>query len=429
MPHDMPVIEIEQPKTATRVSIPSLRANFAWTFAGNVLYAGCQWGMLSVLAKLGSPSLVGQFTLGLAVSAPIFMFTNLQLRAVQATDVTAEFSFADYFTLRLVATLLGFTVVLALLPFTGDSSAIRIVVLLVSVSKSFECMSDVTAGLLQREEKLKRVAISLMIRGSSSVLFFSLTFAYFRNLALSVATMSAVWLAVVLFYDLPNARMLIGRHASFFRFDRQALWRVAMLGFPLGLVSTFASLNANIPRYFLQHYLGLVDQGIYASLAYLVVVINLIVAALSVSVTTRLARLFADADLRQFVRLLTKLCMLGVLIAAVGVPLTFLAGRPLLTLLYRREYANNVGLLAMLVGTAGLTTVLAFLIGGLTAARRFRTQIPICLTSVVTVTVGSALLVPRYGLLGAGMSMMISAVAAVLSAMWAMHTVLAAELH
>jgi O-antigen/teichoic acid export membrane protein len=199
-----------------------------------------------------------------------------------------------------------------------------------------------------------------------------------------------------------------------------------MLGFPLGLVSTLGSLNVNIPRYFLQHYLGLVDQGIYASLAYLVVVINLIVAALSVSVTTRLARFFADGDLKQFVRLLTKLCMLGVLITAVGVPLTFLAGRPLLTLLYRREYANNVGLLALLVGTAGLTTVFSFLIGGLTAARRFRNQIPIFLTAVLIVTVGSELLVPRYGLLGAGLALLISAVAAVLSAMWAMRTALAA---
>jgi hypothetical protein len=94
--------------------------------------------------------------------------------------------------------------------------------------------------------------------------------------------------------------------------------------------------------------LGLADQGIYASLAYLVIAINMVVAALSVSVTTRLARLFADGDHRQFVRLLTKLSMLGVLIAAVGVPLTFLVGRPLLTLLYRREYADHVGLLALL---------------------------------------------------------------------------------
>jgi hypothetical protein len=196
-------------------------------------------GMLSVLAKFSSPSIVGQFTLGLAVTAPIFMFTNLQLRGVHAADLSAECSFANYFTLRLVATLLGLMVVLVLSPFIGSSSAIRIVVLLVSVSKCFECMSDVTAGLLQREEKLKWVAISLMIRGSGSVLIFSVTLAYLRNLASSVASISAVWLAVVLFYDLPNARALIGRHTPFFRFDRRAPWRIAMLGLPLGLSTTW----------------------------------------------------------------------------------------------------------------------------------------------------------------------------------------------
>jgi len=414
--------------TAARNAVPSLRANFAWTFAGNVLYGACQWGMLSVLAKLGNASIVGQFTLGLAVSAPVFMFTNLQLRAVQATDVNVEHGFAKYFTLRLLATLLGLMVIVALLPFAGASSAVCVVILLVSVSKCVECMSDVTAGLLQREEQLKRVAISLMMRGIASVLVFSLTFAYFRNLALSVAAMSGVWLAVLLFYDVRNVRALIGRQDPFFRFDRRELRRLAMLGLPLGWVATFATLSVNIPRYFLQHYLGLADQGIYASLAYLVVAINLVVAALSVSVTTRLARLFADGDHRQFVRLLTKLSMLGVSIAAAGVPLTFLVGRPLLTLLYRREYADHVGLLALLIGIAGLSTIGSFLFCGACAARSFRIQVPVYFVAMLIGAVGSAILVPRYGMIGAGIALLLSAIAIVAGGLWVMHRVLGTEL-
>jgi O-antigen/teichoic acid export membrane protein len=421
------VTEIEQPLTATRGTIPSLRANFAWTFAGNVLNAGCQWGMLSVLAKLGSPSIVGQFTLGLAISAPVFMFTNLQLRAVQASDVSAECRFAAYFTLRLLATLLGLMVIVALLPFTGASSVVRVVVLLVSVSKCIECMSDVTAGLLQREEQLRRVAISLIIRGSGSVLAFSLSFAYFRNLALSVTVMSGVWLAVLLFYDVPNARALIGRHDAFFRFDRRELWRLAMLGLPLGWVTTLTSLNANIPRYFLQHYLGLAEQGIYASLAYLIVAVGLVALALSQSVTTRLARLFADGDLRQFVSLLTKLSMLGVLIAAVGVPLAFLVGRPVLTLLYRREYADHVGLLAIFMATAGMNTIMAFLFCGMNAARRFGALVPVYLAATLVGVGTSSILIPRYGLTGGGIAILLSAIVTVAGSLRALRIALKAR--
>jgi len=41
---------------------------------------------VSALAKLGNASMVGQYALALAIAAPVFMLTNLQLRAVQATD-------------------------------------------------------------------------------------------------------------------------------------------------------------------------------------------------------------------------------------------------------------------------------------------------------------------------------------------------------
>ena len=427
--HPAPLENPSEPLSlAGPARIASVRANFTWTLAGNLLYAGCQWGMLSVLAKLGNPSIAGEFTLGLAVSAPVFMFTNLQLRAVQATDVNVECRFADFFTLRLLATLLGLTAIVLLLPFTGTSASVRFVVFLVSFSKCVECVSDVTAGLLQREEQLKLVAISLMIRGIGSVLVFSVTFAWFRSLALSVAAMSGVWLAVLLFYDVPNARTWAGHPRSWFRFDRRALVRLAMLGLPLGWVATLTSLNVNMPRYFLQFYRGLEDQGIFASLAYLIVVVGLVVLALAQSVTTRLARLFVDGDRRQFLLLLGKLSMLGVLIAAAGVPLMLFMGRPLLTLLYRTEYADHARLAALFMAIAGLYTIAAFLLCGLTAARRFRVQVPVFVAATLIGGAGSALLVPRYGLTGAGIGLLLSIMVQVVGSMWALLQVIRAEM-
>ena len=79
----------------------SLRANFSWTFVGNIVYSFAQWGMLIVLARLGSPELVGQFSLGLAITAPVIMLTNMQLRAIQVTDTREEYTFGDYLGLKL----------------------------------------------------------------------------------------------------------------------------------------------------------------------------------------------------------------------------------------------------------------------------------------------------------------------------------------
>lgn len=411
----------------TPVAIPSLRANFAWTFAGNVIYAGCQWGMLSTLAKLGNPSIVGQFTLGLAISAPVFMFTNLQLRAVQATDITGEPGFGSYFGLRVLSTLAGLLFVTALLPFAASSGSVRLVILLVSISKCFECMSDVTAGLLQREEQLKLVSISLMIRGIGSVIVFALSFAIGRNLSLSVAAMSLIWLAVVWFYDLPNVRRLTGSREPLLRFDRRELRRLAMLGLPLGWVATLSSLNTNIPRYFIQHQLGLADQGIFASLAYIVVAINLVVLALSQAGTTRLARLFIEAERKQFKVLLTTLTLAGVLIIIIGVPAALLVGRPFLNLVYGREYSNHVGLLAFLVGVTGVTTSGSFIFCGLTAARAFKPQLPIYGIATLVVFAASRVLIPHYGVVGGGIAILFSQLAIVIGGLWIIRRQLAGD--
>src|SRR5947209_7215699 len=82
--------------------VRSLSHNLQWTIAGNVVYACTQWGILVLLAHLGDAAVVGRFSLGLAITAPIMLFAGLSLRTVQATDARREFLFADYAGLRLL---------------------------------------------------------------------------------------------------------------------------------------------------------------------------------------------------------------------------------------------------------------------------------------------------------------------------------------
>jgi len=65
-----------------------LRADFTWVLAGNIVYSACQWAIVVALAKLGSPEQVGEYALGMAISAPIVLFASLQLRALLASDVS-----------------------------------------------------------------------------------------------------------------------------------------------------------------------------------------------------------------------------------------------------------------------------------------------------------------------------------------------------
>src|SRR5258708_26838048 len=93
-----------QPRLRSSPHRLTLRVNFLWTLSGNVVYAACQWGMVVVLAKLGTPQLVGEFALALAITAPIVIGAGVSLRSVQATDAASEYPFGDYLLARLLTT-------------------------------------------------------------------------------------------------------------------------------------------------------------------------------------------------------------------------------------------------------------------------------------------------------------------------------------
>ena len=63
--------------------------------------------MLTVMAKLGSPIVVGEYGLAAAICAPIFMLMNLQLRNIQATDAKGRYTYSDYLSLRVITSVFG----------------------------------------------------------------------------------------------------------------------------------------------------------------------------------------------------------------------------------------------------------------------------------------------------------------------------------
>lgn len=395
---------------AVPVAMPSLRTTFAWTLAGNVVYALCQWGMISGLAKLGTPAAVGQFALALAITAPVFMLTNLFLRGIQATDVRGDFAFCSYFTLRLIGTGAGLVIVIGILGLSRRTLATCGVVLFVAAAKAVESFTDVIAGLLQKHERLDQVAVSMILKGLCSLVAFSCVYLRWHSVVLASAALSLAWLAVFVTYDLHMARNILGRDGRYLAWDADAIRRLSKLAAPVGIVMALVSLNANLPRYAVERYRGNSELGIFAALAYLVVAVGLIVNALGQSAMVRMSRSFAENDTGQFVRLLSRMSLLGIGLSGIGMVLATLFGRTALRLIYGPVYASHLKLLLILIATSGLTAAASFLGCGMSAARRFREQLPVTIATVATCAGFAYLLTPRWGMTGAAIAISLSAV-------------------
>ncbi|MBW4506552.1 MAG: oligosaccharide flippase family protein [Scytonematopsis contorta HA4267-MV1] len=403
----------------------SLRRNFSWTFAGNLIYAGCQWGMLVLLAKLGTPEMVGRFTLGLAVTAPIILFSNLNLRAVQVTDAKQQYSFGDYLALRLITTVLAVAVISGLGFVGGYNTETLLVILLIGLAKGIESISDIFYGLLQQHEQMDRVAKSMILKGLLSLIALGIGVHLTGSVVWGTVALVATWVFVLLSYDL-NSSKLITRITQLqadsswtpekqslklsLRWDFATLMKLSRVGLPLGVVMMLISLNSNIPRYFIEQSLGQKELGIFAAIAYLQVAGTTVVLALGQSASPRLAKYYASGESLAFRNLLLKLVAIGFVMGVGGVLFAVVGGKQILTLLYQAEYAKHTGLFIWLMVAAGIGYVASFLGFGMTAAQYYRTQLPLFTVVTGAIAISSIHLIQPYKLQGTGIVFVIGAI-------------------
>src|SRR5690348_3582228 len=116
----------------------TLRSDFSWVLSGNIIYSACQFCIVLFLAKLGSPEQVGLYALGMAISAPIILFANLQVRTLLASDVHDEFSFGQYLVFRAISLGLAFLAIVALAVWTAPDWRHRSVIVLVGIAQVLE---------------------------------------------------------------------------------------------------------------------------------------------------------------------------------------------------------------------------------------------------------------------------------------------------
>ncbi|MBC7926865.1 MAG: hypothetical protein H7039_14530 [Bryobacteraceae bacterium] len=367
---------------------PSLKGGLAWSLAGNVVNGASQWAVLSLIAKLTSTEILGQFALALAVATPIAMLAHLNLRSVFTTDVHRTNPFADYFAVRLWTGIGGLAITLMAGLLWAPFWPVGITIVLAGLYLGIENFQDLWYAAMQRRERLDLVAKSMILRA---------------GLSLSAATA-----LLLLFRNAPAAvgGVVIGRALTFVCFDlvygkiatnaAHQPWQVFRAALPLGLTLLFISLTASIPRYAVERHLGTAELGIFAAVSSFVTVGSVMVNALGQSAITRLARYFLE-DRARFRTLVLKLVAIVAALGMSGALLAYLAGDFFLTLLYRPGFASYQHLLVhmMLAGTVLYTaSILGFAV---TSTRQFREQLSLVIAVVVTSGMISLFAVPRIG--------------------------------
>jgi O-antigen/teichoic acid export membrane protein len=404
--------------------IGSLWRDFAVNAVGSIAYAAAQWAVLMLLARLGSPAVVGEYALALALTAPVMMFANLRLNALLASDAARRYRLGDYLSARAATTVAAFMVCVLVALWGDRGSHLVLVITVMAFAKACESFGDLAHGFLTLHGRFPRVSLSFVLRGVLTVAGVAAVLAARPDALGATVAFAAAILLVVVAIDLPAVLRLaraepaqhlgrevrrLGDLAALARPSGRAL-EIVREALPLGFVALALSLNASVPRLFLERELGLEALGYFSALAYVIVGARLVMLSLASVAIPRLGASHARDDRPAFLRMLMTLVGFGTLAGLAGVAIGWLFGEPLLALLYGAEYAAHAPLLVLLLAAGGLGFVSTYLQDSLVTMRVLLPKALLLVVVAAALAVACAMLVPAHGLMGAGWAVLVGAV-------------------
>ncbi|QOD02193.1 lipopolysaccharide biosynthesis protein [Pseudarthrobacter sp. BIM B-2242] len=252
-----------------------------------------QAGLLIVFARFGSADLLGEYTLALAITAPVFVFCEFGLRTVYLTHRGSQ-SFSTYLKVRMATLTLATLLTLAIgTLFSPGMTAILLLVSLLRVADSF---GELYSAPLQRHGSLATILIAFGINAAMTIGLGLLVLIITGNLLLVIATLTLVSSATTLFLmKVPTDRLLRSKEVK----RETPEWKseylpVITAGLPTGISWGLLSLLSSIPQYFLAAYFSQIEVGYFAVILYVVVVVEIFMNAVSQSWIPAAKNLFLE---------------------------------------------------------------------------------------------------------------------------------------
>jgi O-antigen/teichoic acid export membrane protein len=346
-----------------------------------------------------------------AVALPIRFLFSLKLQVVQVTDAKNDYAFGHYYALRIITSLL-MVITTGTVGFIFYPPATALIISLLGINYAIVSVREVFLGYMQKSERMDKMSTSIILQGILSLITFGFVFWASKSLWLSIIGLSISRLIVVFIYDSPVIRRLSGSigadtvHWMSPMWSKNKLWSLVKLTAPIGLVAWLSQLFTSIPRLVLDKYSGTRDVGYFAAISSLLVAGTMITAAMGQAVSPRLAVYYVE-NRRAYKQLLTKLFGIYSLLGFLGVLVSIVIGKRLLTIMFTADYGQHNWVFVQLT-IAGLVLFLFSLANtALTTARRFAIQLPLYAIAAIACGLSAFLLVPRYGMLGAAWSLLI----------------------
>lgn len=376
----------------------------SFSFFGNLSNSISQWIIFSFIAKKFGTVELGSYSLAIAWILPLYAFFSLQLRNVHVSDQNDEYGFSTFYTLRVISSILFFvTVTLIGAIFYEDTF---IVFLVLGVTRAFELVSDIFHAEFHRRKQIVTFSKRLLWRSFFTIIFTLITFQFIKRFEVALISIPLAY-----FINMVFDYILLRKEIGAFHFtlaNKELLKKLLVTGIIIGVSLLLVYLLPSIPRFVLEKFRDKTELGLFSGYMYLIIFARLFVQAMTQNSLPHLASYYSNGNMDGFKKHIYKeigfLTVIG-LLQFIIIPMSDY----IFPILYNKDFVGNKNLL-LIIFTGSLFSFIAFsLNNALNAMKMFRVQLPIYSILVLISLIFAYLLIPKYGIIGAGAVFMISA--------------------
>ena len=389
---------------------------YFWNLLGNLAFAGSSVLFTLIVTRMTSPMEADSFSLAYGIAAILVVVGMFQVRSYQGTDVHYRHSFTSYSIARGLSLLLMVAIFFPYLFISGidlhESSKITIIALYV-LFRMCEAISDLFQGMFQRHERLDIAGKSMTIRYSISTILLLVFLLVTKSLTQSLLYLVLLNFIFVFSYDYVKSKEFESIDISVNNLKRNLFDAIAILKncIPLFISGFLLAYIFNEPRIAIDseirlgHFIAGTQRD-YNILFMPVFFMSLFILILR-PLTTQLAILWKNKDLKKFDAIIKKLFVIVLGVGLILTVLAYLIGTPILSLVFGLPLYQHSSTLAILVFSGILYSLGIVFCDVMTVIRKQTYLLPVYLFMFITSKLTNDYFVHRLGLLGASLSFLI----------------------
>ncbi|TFH53761.1 lipopolysaccharide biosynthesis protein [Actinomyces viscosus] len=371
--------------------------DYFWNTAASVMMSLATVVLLVVVTRTAGLAAAGVFGLAYKVGQQFQPLGMYEIRPYQVTDLQHRFGFGTYLATRIVTVGLMVLGIVGYALVFGKSPHHMLLIVLIASLRLFDAFEDVYVCEFQRVGRLDIGGQSWFWRSLVTTLAFCGMLVATGNLLVSTVVTLVISLLVTVVLYVPRARGLFPQRPVW---EMRLIKELLVICLPLCLASFISMYLANVPTFAIDRYLDSTQQGYFQILFMPAMVINLLSLMVFRPLLTSMASLWVGANLPGFNRLIRR----GLLVTAgafvmVGT-VTFLAGAPILGLVFGKDVSMFRAELMVLVLGGAMNAASVVLYYALTTMRLQKLVFAGYLVTAAAMTMLCAFLVPSYALLG-----------------------------